>query len=271
MTTERRITTERKREAARANGAKSRGPVTAAGKAQSSKNSVKHGLTSAVTIILPGESEDQFRRERADLARTLQPVNDAEAKLVEDIANLQWQMSRAIRMNSHLLNLQIDVIADSVDQETTDISPEAQIALAFQSLVQTSTALPTLDRHLAHLRRQHKYLRDELTRLQSRRTNASVIGSNPSDSDSTLPAPDSCLLSPDFSKKLQNEPTSEQPASNEVLADDSAAAVSPAAPITPASATPTDRTASAGPPSDGRVFESLQQSNSPHDRNRSVQ
>ena len=212
MTTERISTTERKREAARANGAKSRGPVTAAGKAQSSKNSVKHGLTSTVTIILPGESEDQFRREHADLVCTLRPVNDAEAKLVEDIASLQWQMSRAIRMNSHLLNLQMDAIADAVTDETVDISPEAQIALAFQSLVQTSTALPTLDRHLAHLRRQHKYLRDELTRLQSLRISAADNGTLASDSDPTLPAPDSSLPAPHSSNKLQNEPTGEQPA-----------------------------------------------------------
>ena len=241
MTTERKPTTERKREAARANGAKSRGPVTAAGKAQSSKNSVKHGLTSAITIILPGESEDQFRREHADLARTLQPVNDAEAKLVEDIASLQWQMSRAIRMSSHLLNLQMDAIADSVDQETIDISPEAQIALAFQSLVQTSTALPTLDRHLAHLRRQHKYLRDELTRLQSLRISAADNGTLASDSDPTLPAPDSSLPAPHSSNKLQNEPTGEQPASKQSLANPPESASSaPSAPscLSPSSTPP---------------------------------
>ncbi|MCC6586885.1 MAG: hypothetical protein IT168_09355 [Bryobacterales bacterium] len=211
------MTTERKRQAARANGAKSRGPVTAAGKAQSSQNAVKHGLTSAVTILLPGESEDQFRREHADLACTLQPVNDAEAKLVEDIANLQWQMSRAIRMNSHLLNLQMDAIADAVDQETIGASPEAQIALAFQNLVETSTALSTLDRHLAHLRRQHKYLRDELTRLQSLRIGHSGSGANATDSD--------------FFNKLQNEPTGEQlPQNQQAAAPPEAPLASPPSP-----------------------------------------
>jgi hypothetical protein len=48
-----------KSESARINGAKSRGPKTAAGLKRSSQNALKHGLT-AQTLLLPSEDPDEF-------------------------------------------------------------------------------------------------------------------------------------------------------------------------------------------------------------------
>ncbi len=49
-----------KAEAARANGTKSRGPATPEGRAKSSRNSLRHGL-SAKSVLLPAESHEQFQ------------------------------------------------------------------------------------------------------------------------------------------------------------------------------------------------------------------
>lgn len=57
--------TERQIQASRANGTRSRGPVTAQGKRNSSRNAVKHGLL-AETIVLKSELTDRFLEIVAD-------------------------------------------------------------------------------------------------------------------------------------------------------------------------------------------------------------
>jgi hypothetical protein len=49
-------------EASRRNGAKSRGPKSAEGKARSSRNAIKHGLRARRRVLLGGESEAEFKR-----------------------------------------------------------------------------------------------------------------------------------------------------------------------------------------------------------------
>ena len=52
---------EKRIQAARANGAKSRGPITPEGKARSSRNATTHGLLSQY-VVIPGEDPAGFQR-----------------------------------------------------------------------------------------------------------------------------------------------------------------------------------------------------------------
>ena len=55
------MTTKRKSETARINGARSRGPVTAEGKQIASQNAIRHGML-AQTVVLEGESDELFQQ-----------------------------------------------------------------------------------------------------------------------------------------------------------------------------------------------------------------
>jgi hypothetical protein len=85
--------TEAQVNANRENAKKSSGPKTDAGKANSSRNATKHGLTGA-NPLLPGEDPDGLQRLRDDLCNRFRPVGDGEEMLVYRIADAQWRLSR---------------------------------------------------------------------------------------------------------------------------------------------------------------------------------
>ena len=75
------MSSERKINANRINGAKSHGPVTPAGRLASSRNSLVHGLLSEA-IILEGESADRFNALHDSLIAEFQPETPTEFGLV---------------------------------------------------------------------------------------------------------------------------------------------------------------------------------------------
>ena len=87
--------TEAQMNANRENAKKSSGPKTDAGKANSSRNATKHGLTSA-NPLLPGEDPAGLHSLRIDLFTRFRPVGDGEEMLVQRIAEAQWRLSRVL-------------------------------------------------------------------------------------------------------------------------------------------------------------------------------
>ncbi len=90
-------------EASRRNGAKSKGPTTAGGKARASKNALKHGLCATSTILLNGEDETAFEMLTRGLKADLQPNGPLESLLASRLAIAAWRMSRADRIEADLL------------------------------------------------------------------------------------------------------------------------------------------------------------------------
>jgi hypothetical protein len=89
-------------EAARRNGAKSRGPATPEGKARSSRNALKHGLAAADHLLLAGEDRAAYEELLANLVAETEPGTELEAQLVRRLASALWRQHRADRLEAKL-------------------------------------------------------------------------------------------------------------------------------------------------------------------------
>jgi hypothetical protein len=94
--------TSARAQASRINGAKSRGPRTAEGKARSSQNALKHGLRAQKFVLVEGEDAAEFEALEAALADELAPVGVLQSVLAGRIARAAWRLSRADRMEVEL-------------------------------------------------------------------------------------------------------------------------------------------------------------------------
>jgi hypothetical protein len=86
------MSTPAQAEANLANAQHSTGPRTETGKAASSQNALKHGLT-AKTILLPGE--DAYRKMCEGMFEKFAPACTPEQELVQLLCDTQWRLSAA--------------------------------------------------------------------------------------------------------------------------------------------------------------------------------
>ncbi len=91
-------------EAARRNGARSRGPVTPEGKARSSRNALKHGLAALEHFVLEDEAPSELDELAARLIAEVEPESEIEARLVKRMAIAFWKSERAERIEVALFD-----------------------------------------------------------------------------------------------------------------------------------------------------------------------
>jgi hypothetical protein len=143
---------EKRSAAARANGAKSRGPVTAEGKARSARNACKHNLLSGI-ITVRGENTEAFDATVEAYCRRFQPADDIEFGLVEEMVANYWRIRRSLAIEMSMTNEAIDSIPQSA-------SPLDRLTKAFSNLAGTPK-LTTLYRYQSRLQSaQSRLIRD---------------------------------------------------------------------------------------------------------------
>lgn len=85
------------------NSQHSTGPKTECGKAASSLNNVRHGLTRARFVVLDSEDQDEFDHVLCGMRFEFQPETMNEAILVEKMAQSYWLSKRAVNLQDSCL------------------------------------------------------------------------------------------------------------------------------------------------------------------------
>jgi hypothetical protein len=137
---------EKRSQAARINGARSRGPITPEGKAISARNALRHGLL-AKTVVLSNERPETFEALFYLLIERFSPVDDVELSAIEEMAAAHWRMRRVMNMEHAILDAAILV------------DPHKRTAAAFSDPANQTTLL-LLQRYEARFQNMyHRALR----------------------------------------------------------------------------------------------------------------
>jgi hypothetical protein len=151
-------TSDRRRAASRANGAKSKGPKTPEGKARSAANAIRHGLTAAgrttATVCIFGEIAEDFDELHAALVAEHEPGSATEALLVEEMATARWRQQRVWMLESTTIDKHAGRVTPEIMSTYGEQATEPLIiASAVEDLAGNSNVLALLMRYEARLSR----------------------------------------------------------------------------------------------------------------------
>lgn len=159
---------EKQLAASRANGAKSKGPVTPEGRRNSSRNNTHHGVLASV-VLLQGESRKRF----ADVANALieehKPVTSTEHALVQTMTVAYWRLLRIWALESASVNHEINLQAESMSAEDSDVDPATRAMLAYRALGDTHRDLDLMSRYEHRFDRQYHRALELLNKLRDRK------------------------------------------------------------------------------------------------------
>jgi hypothetical protein len=174
-----------KSDTARLNGAKSKGPKTPEGKARSSRNAVRHGLTAGFPL-LDHELSDEFQSFLDAYIDRYRPSDVVELDLVQTMAIARWRLRRIAAMETALFENKMLTSEEEIADEFDSIDDHNRLAWVFEKMSGESRALPLLMRYEASLNRLYERAAKQLKELQNEPT-APVTPNQPEDES---PAPD---------------------------------------------------------------------------------
>ncbi len=147
-------------EQARINGARSRGPVTAAGKAQCRKARLKHGCyarteANGIGPLILNENPAEFALFRQGWLARLAPQAVAEQEFADSFIANEWRLLRAQAAETALLNQEIRATKTQFEAEHPQLKggerEQARLGVAVASLYKRSGAAVALDRKISQI------------------------------------------------------------------------------------------------------------------------
>jgi len=151
-------------DANRRNAQKSTGPNTPEGKARSSRNGLRHGLT-AKTCMLVGEDPDALLDLLEELREKYDPRDTDEEFLIERMAKARCRYNRIMPLEAAIFNLRLAV--DKAPEPLVAAQGDAaQRAWAYMRDANGGNALSKLSRYETSLLREYDRCRVELEKIQ---------------------------------------------------------------------------------------------------------
>ena len=162
------MSTQRKIDSARTNGAKSHGPITEQGRKTSSMNALKHGLT-ARTVVLSNEDGDEYTGLLNSYIEELQPNGTIEMDLITEMVNAKWQQRRLSNIESELFEQYMEKPRKVSDPAYDSHDATVEQTAAFR-IMSNSTSLTMLNRMAARFERTYSRALNNLLRLRRLRS-----------------------------------------------------------------------------------------------------
>lgn len=158
----------RRIQSSRANGAKSLGPVTPEGRNIASLNGLRHGLT-AKTVVLSNESPARFEHILQYYVDHFSPRTEVEMDIIEEMAVSKWRQRRGWSMETATLDHEMDRQGPALDEKWAQLDHSTRLALAHESLAERGPALHLINRYETRLSRQFDRSLQNLFLVRSKR------------------------------------------------------------------------------------------------------
>ena len=159
--------TDTQRDAARRNGAKSKGPVTLEGKQTSALNATRHGLLSSKTFVLENESAQDFNEFRDTIVQRYQPADKLELDLCVEMAHARWRLHRT--WTTAMIDIKLTQQHEDLLEEWSPLDESTRLSEAWTALANYGQGLSLLHRYESRLRRTFERALHNLERLQHHR------------------------------------------------------------------------------------------------------
>ncbi|MSV29222.1 MAG: hypothetical protein EXQ52_10865 [Bryobacterales bacterium] len=150
------MSSQRKLNAARANGALAKGRKTPAGIARSARNAYRHGLL-ATSILLKGEDTEVFNKLHRQFLDRFLPTDVIEEGFIEEMLSSWWRMRRAWSIERELIQSEL------FSERDPNVVSRTAKAFAYLSL---SPGLNLVHRYEARLQRNFQRAMDNLLLLR---------------------------------------------------------------------------------------------------------
>jgi len=196
------MSTRRQRAASRANGQKSKGPITEAGKAKSRFNALKHGIHAQQQIMFT-ESADDLAELAAEYHELHSPANADERFLVDTMINNEWRLRRLRCVEADLW-----LATHNLFLETNAEIEKADHGDAFTA---SGPAFERLQRIINSCERHYRNARKDLQEAQAARAQPQTT-LQPEESKTTCESAGSIRTSPENAATVAPKTAPEPPA-----------------------------------------------------------